>query len=408
MHVKLILPWLVWLCVVHGMAWCADDDANAARAQRLRAALRAPTTLKVRAMPLKKVLGELSRQHHVEIKINAEALAKAEIAVDAPVTITSTELSLERVLDWIEEDLGVRYMLEEGAIVITAAPRLKNEPAVAPNRAPVPADAPAAAPDGFIRQNAFARGKPVVPLPAPANVAAVPHPAVVAVEERCESELRPILRMQLRFIEQVCQPTPAEMQAIRADAEEVLRDTVRIYVNSLARINTPWDRIVRKTGANDPRWDLREGIADIVIDRLSNKQIRRFLEESNVRDDNEARIIRVNVVSSIDEKIHLSEPQRQRLLTLLEAEWKQGWCPSVEASLEFDDFLPPIPDDLISPVLSPGQLTNWKRIPKGGGVATHHGFGVLGLKLVDPGDDRQGDDAKSDDADAETIRESPP
>src|SRR5262249_37743177 len=91
-------------------------------AKTIRTALLSKTVLNVERAPLGDVLKELSRQHGVTIRLDEEALKKAGIAADLPVTFSAKKYTLKVVLRSILKHSGLIYMVENGSLVVTVVP----------------------------------------------------------------------------------------------------------------------------------------------------------------------------------------------------------------------------------------------------------------------------------------------
>lgn len=97
----------------------AADDSFAAAEERIREALRSPTTLEFADAPFAEVVKYLSKFHKIEIRLDEQPLEKVGIAPDTPITRRLKGLSLRSALRMILRDLNLTYNIEQGVLVIT-------------------------------------------------------------------------------------------------------------------------------------------------------------------------------------------------------------------------------------------------------------------------------------------------
>ncbi len=93
--------------------------------------MRARTDLKVEKLPLEDVVKKLADFHEVPIRLDQEALKKANVAIDAPVTVAIENYTLSAALKHILKDFGLYFAVVDGAIVITNTPPEPEEPVAA-------------------------------------------------------------------------------------------------------------------------------------------------------------------------------------------------------------------------------------------------------------------------------------
>ena len=86
---------------------------------KIEATLNSPTELEFVDTPLTGVAAYLKGRHQIEIQLDKKSLEEASIAVDSPVKRSLRGVSLRSALKLILGDLGLTYLIQDGALLIT-------------------------------------------------------------------------------------------------------------------------------------------------------------------------------------------------------------------------------------------------------------------------------------------------
>jgi hypothetical protein len=157
--------------------------------------------------------------------------------------------------------------------------------------------------------------------------------------------LQPQLDVELVFVKKVCAPTKDQLRIIKQALDKCLRDAAEQSKNSC---------------------DLfPEKLTTCVANHLSQEQAARYRVEVERRKAHERAACVCDFVALLDQQLDFSESQRKSLVAALTANWKPDWSQMVELAVRNgDNHMPPIPDNLILPLLDPAQARLWSRLPK--------------------------------------------
>jgi hypothetical protein len=157
--------------------------------------------------------------------------------------------------------------------------------------------------------------------------------------------LQPQLDVELVFVKKVCAPTKDQLRNIKQALGKCLRQAAEQSNNSC---------------------DLfPEKLTTCVAKHLSKEQATRYRVEVERRKAHERAACVGDFVALLDQQLDFSESQRKTLVAALTVNWKPDWSQMVELAVRNgDDHVPPIPDNLILPLLDPVQARLWSRLPK--------------------------------------------
>jgi hypothetical protein len=167
-----------------------------------------------------------------------------------------------------------------------------------------------------------------------------PIPAVLPA-----AVLQPQLDVELVFVKKVCAPSKDQLRNIKQDLDKCLREAAEQSNNSC---------------------DLfPEKLTTCVANHLSKEQAAHYRVEVERRKAHERAACVGNFVALLDVQLDFLESQRKSLVSALTENWKPDWSQMVELAVRNgDDHVPPIPDNLILPLLDPAQAKLWSRLPK--------------------------------------------
>ncbi len=194
-------------------------------------------------------------------------------------------------------------------------------------------------------------------------------------------QFRPILRAEYHIVRVVCRPTAEQRNEIARAGEQTLREAAKKYVDMMRRPMTAAQR-----AALDPRTQIRAGLNKAVKTKLSPDLAARLDAEIAKREASRKQLSVRNLVARLDRDLVLSPDQRTKVAESLSAHWEDSWCQSLEMFMYDYQFLPPIPDQYVAPILNDPQKKIWRSTQKVG--AFWGGFGMMnGVMPEDPLED---------------------
>ena len=158
--------------------------------------------------------------------------------------------------------------------------------------------------------------------------------------------LRAQLQVELQFVRKICAPSKPQMQAIKGDLEKCLADAAKKLGPSSCDLLPPL-------------------LVDRVASHLSKADAARYRAEVLKRDAQEREACIYTFVTLVDPDLSLSDAQRKALVAALTPVWKPVWSQMIEMNARWATRrVPPIPDEVILPLLDADQVQAWKRLPK--------------------------------------------
>ncbi len=344
----------------------AEKDKQPAAAEKkldaniLRRRLNARTDLTVEKVPLQDVVKKLSEFHEIPIRLDKEGLKKANVALNAPVTVDIKNYTLSAALKRILKDFDLHFGVVEGAVVITNTPPEPEEPAVPAERA--------------IVEQVRIMG----------NV-----PNVNEAEQLQQTpQYKAMLGAELNFARHVCQATPEQMQALREELQRKPKAQANAQPgNAAARNRVIVQRQVVRNGQvmnGDPLQLARDRLAEAVKTCFPAEQAARFQEEIDKRTADSRRASALILVARLDREMILSATQRDQITESLLAHWNDAWCSTLQMFIYNDQFFPMIPDAHVVKFLNEPQRKIWATMPKNQGQVFVGGFmgGILGEEIM--------------------------
>lgn len=171
-------------------------------------------------------------------------------------------------------------------------------------------------------------------------------------------QLRPFVRSEFHVVVTVCEPT-AEQRRKLADAfNEALRSVAKRWNERLLQ--------QQRNGfiQGEPDAIVRECVAAIVKPILTPEQAERYTADIEARDAHYKEVAARGVVAVLDQELHLSQDQRDKIGKALAENWDDDWLSSLQVLNYGLRFFPSIPDQHIAPFLDESQKKIWQSIPK--------------------------------------------
>jgi CMP-N-acetylneuraminic acid synthetase len=104
--------------------------------ETIQAELKKQTIQEWIKTPLKDVVGVISQQHKIPIKIDVKALQDKNLTPDLKITANSKGTTLRQALQSMLRDTGLTYVVKDGVLMITtrdAAKRKSESKSPTPN-----------------------------------------------------------------------------------------------------------------------------------------------------------------------------------------------------------------------------------------------------------------------------------
>jgi hypothetical protein len=239
------------------------------------------------------------------------------------------------------------------------------------------------------------------------ELVAVPQAVVVddaaanAIEQQLRAQVEPMLKVELSFVNRVCNLSDDERKVIITKSKEWFTTFLKDYAKNggQGRMQGVWFGGPQPQ-APDPREGIQKGVGKIVETELSKEQIAAYFAECKQRTEFEKRVSVDNLVTKIDKELILSPEQREKITKSLNEHWDDKWARQVEMFMHGMDMWPNVPDQWIRPHLTATQQVAWGRIAKHHGNVFFGGMGVNG-QVIDDIDLDEGEEKPKADAAAQ-------
>jgi hypothetical protein len=200
------------------------------------------------------------------------------------------------------------------------------------------------------RKQAAAKARLDVPA---AKVADGDDAVVNQWEQQFAPMFRQLFKAELHFMRLVTDATKAQYDAVAADGEAAVKSAVRKYANAMQR------------GGEyaDPRIGITDAISKSIESHFSAEQAARYRKEIELRNAARKKLIVTNLVAMIDRTLLLQPDQRQKITDVLANNWHDSWN-QTQILMYGGRYMPLMPDDKITPILSEKQREVWRSIPK--------------------------------------------
>lgn len=215
------------------------------------------------------------------------------------------------------------------------------------------------------REEAVVRGMIAI---APANAA-----ANEAQVDAMAQQLRPYLRAELYLVREVCDISDDQYRQLAEAGDAALRDVARPLAGNgvVLRSDNP---------SAGPDELIQKELAGALDEFLSAEQLAAYQTEFDARTEDRKQVAIRNLVAFIDQKVLLSDDQREAMAQSFEENWDESWYRALELFRFGDQYLPKLPDHCILPVLDETQKQIWQARMQG--TQTIH-FGGLVTQPVE-------------------------
>jgi hypothetical protein len=180
------------------------------------------------------------------------------------------------------------------------------------------------------------------------------------------AQYRPVVKTELSFANRVCKFTPEQRKAVIADAKTWLKEYASKQAEGQPAQNAGiWMQMGGQAQHDaNPRRSLEEGVAKVVKKHVADEQRVIYEEEFNKRREFHVTTVVENLVAVIDEKLYLSEEQRQKMTAELQEHWDESWGLQLQHFTYMSNYLPNMPADRVVKHLNKEQTARWNGIQK--------------------------------------------
>lgn len=205
-----------------------------------------------------------------------------------------------------------------------------------------------------------------------------------ALADNFRRQFHPLVRAQLHVIKTVCATTREEQSKLAHDGEAILEEATKKAVQMQLGMQGGM-RIRVGATVTGPRDSIRDGLLQAIKTHLPADRAKRYQTEVDAQADEQLRITARNLVALLDEKLILSNEQREKLSESL-AKSNDYAVKYFEGTYYQGHYLPAISDDFVIPFLSPSQVKIWQGAQKiniGPNVSASGSFSGLQLSPDD-------------------------
>jgi hypothetical protein len=206
----------------------------------------------------------------------------------------------------------------------------------------------------------------------PARRVAAPAPMAPAFDANVAMlqflpQFKQLHKAEMHFMRLVCQPTRQQFELIAADSEPALKELAQKFgqrnQNGFVIINAA---LVGQ--ADDEQNDAHRLVADVVAKSvrkiLAAELANRFDEEIAARMESSKQTVVLGYVAKMDKLLHLNAQQREKLIKLLNANWKYSNNRAQILNMG-GEYFPVMPDADINPILNESQKRLWTGVQRG-------------------------------------------
>jgi hypothetical protein len=191
--------------------------------------------------------------------------------------------------------------------------------------------------------------------PAPPPKADADEQLVRQVEQQYGIQIRQMYRMELHLMRLAARPTKAQYEKIAAGGESGVKQTFRLIA-----LGMRGDR-------SDPGWpqaSMSSAIAKAARTVLPPEQAAAYEKELELRAAARKRTALLTLVTCMDRLLALTPDQRRSVEAVLRDNWDKSWDDPQVVSYA-SQYLPPMPDAKLNPLLTPEQKEVWGKLQKG-------------------------------------------
>jgi hypothetical protein len=177
----------------------------------------------------------------------------------------------------------------------------------------------------------------------------------------------PLVRRELTFANRVCDWTDEQRQtaveAGRTWLEAFIRTQVghqQVNQGMMIFMNGGGRMAVQQNAAAAAEVELVAAIRET----LDAQQQEIYDAELKERRAYRKQTVIDNLVAQLDERLNLTAQQREQLGRSLHVRWDEAWAPPLEIFVRMSEYVPVVPDEAITPHLTPEQRQLWAGLQK--------------------------------------------
>jgi len=179
---------------------------------------------------------------------------------------------------------------------------------------------------------------------------------------------KPLANSELAFVIRICKLDATQRKNFIAATDKVLKAAVREYATVQNEMQRGQRRfaigplgIGGQPSPPEPSKLIVQGMARVAENNLRPEQIEIYQREISTRNDYRKQVAVRGLVALLDEELILSEDQRKKLVKSLSENWQDAWVQSLQLLMNNrNQYLPNIPNRLLTPILSKTQFTVWQ------------------------------------------------
>jgi hypothetical protein len=183
---------------------------------------------------------------------------------------------------------------------------------------------------------------------------------------------QPQMDRELAFVRKSCGLDDVQAKSLADAVKSQLKSVVREYFKSMQQPR----RVVRVNGVQRvepaqamPNKLIEKCVADSVVKiKLPADKAAAYAEEVSRRSafNREAGV--QAFVAAVDDRVMLDDAQREKLTAALTKNWDESWAPYVQTLLYATNFNPPVPNEILLPILRQNQKDVWQTPNQGGQI----------------------------------------
>ncbi len=177
-------------------------------------------------------------------------------------------------------------------------------------------------------------------------------------------QYQPVLMTELNFIRQMCDLKPEQRPKIKAVGEASVKEVVRRLAEQQGRAMRGVNFVEREAAPADPRRFIRESLAKVLKETLTEEQMAKYTEEATQRTALRKRAAIHSAVALLDSALSLTVEQRDKITESISTNWQDNWEQWLMLSMYGGQYFPTIPDPQVVTHLNDDQKSVWNGLQK--------------------------------------------
>ena len=177
-------------------------------------------------------------------------------------------------------------------------------------------------------------------------------------------QYRPMLMTELNFIRQMCDLKAEQRPKIKAAGEASVKEVVRRLAEQQGRAMRGVNFVEREAAPADPRKFIRDALAKVLKETLTEEQMAKYTEEATKRTALRKRAAIHSAVALLDGTLCLTAEQRDKITESITTNWQDNWEQWLMLSMYGGQYFPTIPDQHVTTHLNAEQKSVWSGLQK--------------------------------------------